>query len=269
MARVLIHPYGLIVKRNRIHQDTFDTWFAWFFAIGIVGYPAISFVSEFVSISSRFITVPFRLFFLAFSILIIVQAVLRGKFGKATLLLLPLSVFWILYVIRIMIDSGWNGVNLRLSVQEYYLYAIGTCFIPTIAFLINLKQELIDKALSSTFVLLFFVALLSLFYNFDQLGQEFIRLYVNELLNPITIGHMGVSLIVCASYSIYNQSSKFYRIVCLISIPLGFVLLLFSASRSPILALILMLLIYGVFQIFRGRIVQIAILLAFVLGLPY
>lgn len=88
--------------------------------------------------TSRQFTVPYRVAFLAFSVLFFLYGILKRSFTKFGRLWIPLLTFWLLYLLRVAMDGYIAPVPLRQPPMEYVQKAVGIAFIPMFIFLMRL-----------------------------------------------------------------------------------------------------------------------------------
>ncbi|NJN10178.1 MAG: O-antigen ligase family protein [Richelia sp. SL_2_1] len=212
--------------------------------------------------ASRLITAPYRAVILLFSIIIIFlglnfssEKIKTQKIYTGLTRLSPISLltlFIIIYSFRLIYDTGYN-TTLTKDISEYILTWFGICLLPAISFLfLDIKHS--NKYLYFSYLILAIasVAVSSIIFQ-GQTSRIFIEQgrLGNDILNPISIGHQSASLtLICLERlliknrvnSISNQENKNNKLNLLINIIFmifGVSLVLFAASRSPIIALII------------------------------
>ena len=213
-------------------------------------YPIGASISQIFNLNSTFLSVLIRASIL-FSSILIILFFRNQNFKFGTLLIISIS-FWALYLIRLISYLTIDIVPL-LWVNEpynYLIWSIGVCFLPLCALAKSLhftNSRLLFKTLS---LLSFF----AFFLIYPNLGSIVVGISGNvydtgrlqsELLNPVTIGNLGNTLILPAYWGLLNFNLIFanhkktiFRFILFINIIFGLILLLGSFSRGPILGCI-------------------------------
>ena len=100
---------GLLVrgedKRRRESPTSQSTRFALLYAMVIAGYPLVSVFPVLFKVDSRYFSIPFRALVLALGLWAIVRVGIRYRRFCRSKAWIPLSVFWILYLIRLLVDT--------------------------------------------------------------------------------------------------------------------------------------------------------------------
>lgn len=210
------------------------------YGLAITGYPVVAFLPEFLDVSSRIITVPYRAIVLSLSLLVLMGSIRENTLVQRIPLLVALMVFCSLYALRIFLDAGVYRVTLGRPWWEYAVYGAGICIIPMLAMMLCNSREIAKRALLSVWGMGVVGALLASL-NFDRITAVG-RLRATDALNPITLGHLGATLATLSIFLLlqFKWNWKF-RIVLMLTTGLGAALLGISGSRSPIVAFILML----------------------------
>ena len=218
---------------------------SWLYALVICGYPLLANLSIYFELHSRVIGISAKLAVLLLSgIIVLWIGLVRGRMYVGVLLL-PLSVFWILFVGRIVMDTMLDPVILTRPGFEYFAYAVGGCLLPMLAFMVLPDGYAIERAFRITYiastlaVLLLLVNVLiihpdaSYWAKLGRLGAE--------SLNPITVGHLAATIIILSIAKLMGYSGRGNKLatqaVALLIATLGFVTLVLAASKGPVLAL--------------------------------
>src|SRR5436309_88959 len=117
------------------------------YALTVAGYPVVSALPTFAGVDSHPASLIFRVLYFVLAATAIVGNLRRGGL-YAGVAWLPFSIFWILYVGRMMWDIVFNPVPLSLSGSDYFIWAFGACLIPMIAFLAAYDDPTLDLAAS-------------------------------------------------------------------------------------------------------------------------
>lgn len=234
-----------------------------FFGFAIFGYGVISFLVDEASTSRR-ITVPYRFTVLLLSIVVISLSIKKEmKINKTIdknhrklegaklyqVFLFLLFLFLSIYSIRLLFDISSVGNILTRTPSDYFLNWIGICLLPGFAFLFLSSKEHKSYLYCSLFFL-FVTCLLVLFID-PQSSVAFIQQgrLTNAALDPISLSHVGTSLVLISAFILISKkrNSLLLSLISLAGIFLGCYSLFMGASRGPLLALIV-----GIILIFVG-----------------
>jgi O-antigen ligase len=245
------------------------------FVLMFVGYQLAT--SLFLPVSSdmegisRMVTVPYRAFALLISLLVILLN-LKKRVRKTPLALKVLWVYWFALIIRIFYDTNIRiDVSLRDTTQ-LWLYVFGIILPAMISVMKSIRMIDFDNALKWVFLGTVVTLILSLFNNSALLmdtSEITGRASGNLAFNSISFGHLGTMGVVLSLFLLSKQGvSLIKKILIVVIMLLSFFIMLRAGSRSPILALAVIL----VFWLFvRGKnivlgvsIAAIAVVLMFV-----
>jgi len=216
--------------------------------LSLVGYPLIAPISILLEVPNRFVSVPFRLIVLSLSIFVIIKRfVLRARFRPVWFWILW-WFFWGLYINRIIVDGLWNPEVLRLELLEYLLYAIGISLLPAVAVSVGVDDFVLDRAVFAILVLGGLAAIFNIWVIASEesivslLDLTFRRRQTNTL-DPISISHLGVTLLILSTWAILrdNSSGLMKRALIIICSLVGALTALLGAARGPLLVLSLTL----------------------------
>ena len=239
------------------------------YGLGLFGYQILSFLIDFLGIPSRILTIPFRSLVLLLSLNIILYKVFveHERFwlrsGSYWFLFL---IFWTLYSIRLMLDTMIAPVPLKLPVEEYWLYSIGVCLIPTLAFLGRIDNSTQEKASYFVFALVFLTCILAFLSRHTLMEFGSVGRLRNDYLNPIVIGHAGTSLVIMSMLFILGKKFSFRTVLPYATLLLGFFIMGLASSRGPFLALIIVscfMMLSGFQKISKKRILTFLIICFF------
>ncbi|NJN11915.1 MAG: O-antigen ligase family protein [Richelia sp. RM2_1_2] len=221
------------------------------FPIALFGYGIISSSVQDAS-TSRSTTIPYRLVVFILSILVILLGTNINSYecrngnyywGKIKISSILIAIiFTVAYSFRLLFDIGYNIFLIRDS-NEYLLNWFGICLIPGITFLfLDLKSSKKYLYLSWIFLAIASVLALPLIFQ-GQISKTFVEQgrLAGEALNPISLGHQGGSLLLISLYILLNREfpkNRVAKIAYIFSLVLGLSLLIFAASRGPIIAII-------------------------------
>lgn len=224
------------VKLDRLH--------AVLICLCLGGYPTVAAFSALLGQDSNLFSYVFRVIVLGLSVVLIV-----GTWGRRFRLNWPaafLFAFWAIYLMRMFWDTNDSNVYLGLEGWEYWAWGIGACLLPAMALMTIRSRLAIDYALLLSLGLMLIsgvvVANVGSTFSETSLGNivDTGRLQLASL-NPISVGHLGLSLCILSFWCLkepLSLTSWPRRLVSIAGIALGIYLILASASRGPILALI-------------------------------
>jgi len=221
------------------------------FVLCFVGYQLAT--SLFLPVSadlegiSRTVTVPYRAFALLISLLVIFLN-LRKKVGKIPPAMKVLWIYWFALIIRIFYDT-----NIRIDVHindtgRLWMYVFGICLPAMFSVMKSYQMIDLDKALKWIFLGVVLTMILSLFNNpallmhADEITE---RMKGNLALNTISFGHLGTMGIVLSLFILSRGRVSTIKKIGLIAVMLlSFFIMTRAASRSPIVALVVILLFW-------------------------
>lgn len=227
------------------------------FVLMFVGYQLAT--SLFLPVSSdiegisRSVTVPYRGFALLVSLIVIILNI-KSKVGKTPLALKVLWIFWIALIIRIFYDT-----NIRIDVHlnntlQLWLYVFGICFPAMYSVMKSYRFIDMNKALKWVYFGTVLTLLLSLFSNtslFMDSTEIAGRAEGNIAFNTISFGYLGTSGVILSMFLLSKGGVSLIRkFIYVAVILLSFFVMVRAGSRSPVLALTVIVL----FWLFaRGR----------------
>lgn len=227
-----------------MNRASIASWaIAGLFALLIAGYPLAAVIPVLAGIENRLVSVPFRALFLLLALAVIAFLGIRRRTLYTGVFWVLLAIFWLLYGLRLLLDTVYVPAALRLSSVEYLLFSIGMTFIPMIAFMVGAGGATLERARKATLVgsVAACCIILGLAAS-RQLSGDAGMLWVGRIgirtLNPIALGHLGASLVLLASYSLLRPKFAGRSVAGLIlAVGIGLVTVTAAASRGPVLAL--------------------------------
>lgn len=228
------------------------------YGLVIAGYPLISILPLLLKTESQPISVSFRAFVLALSIAIIIFVIGKKRSYKG-IFWLPLLVFWSFYIFRLVSDTILFPINLGFEVSTYYSFIFGVSLIPMLAFfMVSTDEQTLKRAFNMTVVVVTVASIIALYFNFTVALVENLKMLnvgrmYSETLNPISLGHLGVSSVLLSSFFLLlNKTASWLHKGFFISLLLlGLFTTGLAASRGPAMALIvgIIILIFSEFQL--------------------
>ena len=231
-------------------------------------YPISAITSVFLSLSSTPVNIAYRAFCLMLSVIVIVYALSMGKvtLKRSTL---PLLVFLLVYLLRIVYDTLIRGVFHENTLTEIYAYYLGSILIPILAIFFAFKYTDQKKlVILSLYTLLVSNILLSVFYLKENgwaitpeilLERAVITSEDNDKLvvNPISYSLYGGYLFLLSCAIIFIKSPilpKMIRMLSIIGLFIGLFNLILGTSRGPLIFSILGLLLIFALALKRTKI---------------
>lgn len=226
-------------------------------ALNLAGFPLVAGLTTYAGIGSTTYSIAMRSALLILSMLLIVAAFVGKKIKVVGgIFWLPLLVFWFAYLLRLYLDTSSDTGGLSRAATDYWIWAVGACFVPMLGLLTYPKKDYFAKAYKAMLLILilasFFVATLGSGLYTPEVGRGYdtgrLRL---EALNPISVGHLGLSLLLLSVWPFMNGGKVSLGYKQLLNIAaglLGLYLLIAAASRGPLVALIFVLFFYFLAQ---------------------
>jgi O-antigen ligase len=246
----------LLSLKNYILANNKGRRNAIFILLLVFGFPAIAIINYSLEVQSGIISKAYRLINLLICALLIFEFIVSPRFKnlysfklnknliskKAPLILF--LFFWGIYLLRMVIDlEVYHVVNLAdYPNSYYYLFAVAITIIPMLAVLTINEIDVDFLQLSLHRYLVVINCLLLLIFILGKVFNPIpdYRFYVmrNDFyyLNAITIAVYG-SVLMLTSFL-----SKTKSLISYLLIALGFFIVLTTASRGPILSILLALL---------------------------
>ena len=243
---------GPILKKDKSKL----LWVA-FFILAIAGYGLFSFIPDFFAIPGRNVTITYRTIILVLSLWVIKKSLAEGRYHIGIMYLMPMLIFWGLYILRIVVETSIDyNPYLSLPWYEYYLYTIGTCLIPMIAFMAAPDDDMSDYILKGLIVSLFIISIVGLYNNLVniRIGSTTYQRGASAVLGGIWFGHIGSSLCLLALYNIIiSKSSQVFKIgISVFMIMIGIVVIGVSLTRAAFFVLLIGLLFMIGIEFLRG-----------------
>ena len=197
---------------------------------------------------SRTVTLPYRAFALLIGLWVIFLN-FKVSVGKVHIALELFWIYWIALIIRIFYDT-----ELRIDVHvndttQLWLLIFGMCIIPMYSLMKTHKYINYHKAFIWIYVGSFITLVLSLFNNPTLLSsaEEITqRAGGNLAFNSIAFGHLGTTGVIMSLFilSKYEKMSIVTKVLVIGIMLLSFFVMLRAGSRSPIVALFVVLIFW-------------------------
>jgi hypothetical protein len=235
-----------VFKTNR-YTDVFHLYIA----IIIIGFFVIGSVPALIGVNINFLTEAYRFLILLISLLILLY-IFIFKNSSSNFNLYLFYLFWIIYSLRILYDLLFSKIIFSGDYSKlfYFQYAFGVVFIPTFCVILISKNFKLDYKyiLKIVFSILLFTLLFIVYKRFTNI--EIIDRSSQILsIGIIEFGHYGCTLILLAIYRIVEEKSSIFKVLLfLFAIIVGFSAIIISASKGPLLALLVSLLLFFKFR---------------------
>lgn len=211
------------------------------FACVLFGFPLVSTLPVFLGVESRPISMLYRAVVAGASLCLLGLALVqRRPAARAQHVLLALALMAVLLG-RLVWDASIAPLPLDIAWGDIWPYALGVTFLPALVFLVQMDDGALAAAHRWTFRLGVLAALAVLAAAAVALAnlENFLRLDTG-VLNPISIGHAGVSLFIlsvvrptAAAQVRHGGGPRATRVLAAL---LAVGLLVGSGSKGPILA---------------------------------
>lgn len=221
-------------------------------ASAVAGYPLVASLAGLFGVESFQISIIFRLLVLLISLFILLTYFANRSQSFTSRHLIALLIFWFAYLLRLSYETLNDAVTLSREPLDYWLWSIGACIFPALALSTIRKECTHLAALLPTWILTYIVVITVLFYgsgtylSADGIETEIGRLNIKGL-DPISSGHIGSSLVILSFWQLFFQWRKriFWQIIGAVASLAGFYLVFLSGSRGPLLALLIVLLVFA------------------------
>jgi O-antigen ligase/polysaccharide polymerase Wzy-like membrane protein len=222
--------------------------YAVLFGLSLFGFPVVSAIPVVLSVDSRGISMGYRALVATLSLYVLMHAAYRrcprisGPSAAAFVAVVAILFF------RMLWDSVFTRLPLDLPWQDLWLFAGAVTLLPAIVFCFVPTNETLDGCLRSALVI-GAGALIAIVVSVAASVQDLSKLerLATSVLNPVSVGHAGTSLvIVCLSRVAAGTGPKGSRIGAAARVVLGIAGVLMtvaSASKGPILALVVAVLL--------------------------
>lgn len=210
--------------------------------LSVLGYPMVGVGGSLYLVESRDFAIGFRAFVLLLSAGMIGVALARVPTGVLRFLPVPMAVLVLIYTIRLIAD-GMSGQFPEIS--EVSLYFFGTCVIPALAIAVlapfhsphrDAPMFLVAGAILCVFILITSQAEFGATVDAAQIGEGRLNL---TRLNPISIGHVGVTTLV-AVLAVYFEPghARWLKLLLIPAAAVALIAVFAAGSRGPLVSLV-------------------------------
>lgn len=220
-------------------------------SVAIAGYPLIAGLSTLFGLPNTALSIAIRALVSIASVLMIMLSLnihQRDRLSNAALIFT--IIFWSLYLIRMAYETTYFGYELLVSPFNYWVWAIGGSFVPMLGLsrviCVNREGDLHATWMRMIILAAIIVVLpnASTAVDIDTGVAETGRLGL-QTLNPISTGHLGVSAMIMALWTVFLRDTRVHWRDVAVSGALflgGGVLAITANSRGPLVALIIAIL---------------------------
>ena len=264
-------------------------WTSLCFSLLFCGYPLVSFVPDFLPVKDRQAAVAFRAVCFLLSFVIAIKE-FRNSVRKGHQ---PLSVwfvigaaFWVAYLGRILSDDSMVAGIGPLPIFDFLAYSFGISAMTLLSMTMVRDPMQLRHAPVMCVTISSVVCALASYFGLENYTAEMAgRLFANDRLNPILLGHSAVVMFVGAAWMLLRKMddrnvaakqdaqlvSRRLRSVGLLVVniclmAMGLYTLVLSSSRSPVIALLICLVLL---MVWMRRHAVLLMLLIFVAALVF
>jgi len=209
------------------------------------GFPLAAALSSLLGVPSTPLSVFARGVVVGLSVYVLLDCLRHDGMKSQQGRLFLMAAFWAPYIYRLINDTLLEHVSLSRAPYEYWVWAVGACLMPSVGLMTVNNQQALINAFSAVFVVTLFCSLVTIMYGTGATYDSTTGLYTEvgrlsvDSLNPISAGHIGVTLILVSLWILANRlgfKSRKVVLVAIISCIAGGYLMIASGSRGPILA---------------------------------
>lgn len=206
----------------------------------ITGYSFVVAMTTTIGIDNTAVSATARALILVLSILLVVRSD-RSPIDLSYVLFL---VFWVFYLVRVFVSLHVVEDPTSRPRFDYWMWALGACFFPSLALFANQKLVVIGLAdvrryLCAVCITAIVILLFSgdtTYAGSDGVAVDIGRFNVSAL-NPISTGHLGVTGVLLGVALLVSGASLRKSMFAMLLIGLGFWLAVLANSRGPLVAL--------------------------------
>jgi hypothetical protein len=261
---------------HELGERWWTRWYALLIALALVGYPIVAAGMQVLGAHDRAISIAFRGLTLSVALAILsVNGYARAELPKHAVWICWL--LWLLLLSRFTWDATMVRLPLDLPWMDYVLLIVGTVIVPSAAAVRVCDLRALDLAARLIQLLALFAALLVVAAVL-VVTRDFISTagrIGTETLNPITIGHLGTTLVIVSVLAPERMEpggfwariadARATRWLCGF---LGVILVIGAGSRGPALALIVAFVVrrlnrdiirFGVLGVVKAGLIVVAV----------
>jgi len=215
----------------------------------LLGYPFFASTALALGLDTSLLMIGLRGAFVLLCVVLILFHP-KSRSHESTLTFWLMTAFFLVYCLRLAFDTAFDPAALRQSPFYYWSFTIGVSFLPAITLsmyvnYLNIKKQ--SPALIGGGIIILLIAV--------AVGGTIVRSTSGEIydtgrlsleaLNPISLGHVGATVIVLGYWRQRMLGGSFAGLcLWLPTVMLGFYVVLAAGSRGPLVALIFALLFF-------------------------
>jgi hypothetical protein len=240
------HPSALVCAEPQPSSGRLESWIL---ALSIAGYPVVAGLSELTGTDNRPSSIAMRGALVLICLLVLLRSPFTRMFTRNIIFWVAWWFFWAAYLLRLCLDTVFSTQGLPLASSEYWVFAVGTCLIPALAASRGNITGATEHAFRRTYWLLVLGATLNIVVLFAQraIGDIDTLRAETEVLNPIALGHIGVSLLLLSGWKLNERGPRIgpgKLVTCICCVIAAFTIFI-SASKGPIISLLGSLAVYA------------------------
>ncbi|NOX41796.1 MAG: O-antigen ligase family protein [Alphaproteobacteria bacterium] len=214
--------------------------------MAVSGYPVIGLISTFLGITDDSISVPFRIFVVALAMVAFLQGKVRGGIRPVDGWL---AFFFVIYMFRLL----WDAFVMEVTGADSALLAFSVTVLVPVIVLALTANAWNDRNVAMCFVVVGTIVsaggiwlsqsgIVDITY-FEETG----RLGFTKI-NPISLGHVGVTTVLASIVLFVRSSSNSSKGFALACAGISLAMIYFAASRGPVVAFIASIIAYILFS---------------------
>ena len=240
----------------------------------IIGFPFVASTLNMLGLPSTGIVIVARTIVLAMSV-VMIGAGLALRWSTYNAAFVLFLAFFAAYMMRITYDTVNPSHLLGRPAYMYWTFGVGVCFVPALALALFARHLDVIRVYRPLILMIVVVLLLAIWGGSTRMvgsqGDEFDtgRLALGSL-NPISLGHVGGSLVILVYWRVRMLGEGFARMCLSLGLGLLGLYVLFAAgSRGPLVALILAVMFFEVVKGGRAAIFLTVAAAPFLAGLTF
>ena len=209
----------------------------------VFGYPLVAGFSATFGLPNSLISLALRASIALLSLYLILDNISTNIKGIGRLVLFCTAVFVLLYLLRLVTDTMLSTTMPFGDAINYWMWAIGSAFLPVLGLSMARNYDIDWNDFYRKAFIVTLVASLIVAMNVSTSVTNEIETYESgrarlETLNPISLGHLGASLLLLSLASFWHKARKrrAQSIMLVAGVVIGLSLVIASNSRGPIAA---------------------------------
>ena len=228
--------------------------------LNLSGYPIVASITGLLGLDNRLVALAFRILLLLGSVALIAAILTNRVRVYRGWVWVPMLVFWLVYLIRLILDTKIVVPPLSRGPNEYWMWAIGGCLLPLVALMARPNKATARNAPEAVLWVTGVAAVLVLAAIAMEIVSGISRVLETgrleiSTLNPISAGHLGGTLVLISMYSFFRggqlRNMKWKTSVLLLLILAGLILVVLSGSRGALGATAICAAVFGISKLHR------------------